>query len=66
MYISIYLIIYLDDDSDIVGDDWMKAPLVFETDGPVLAKDASTKVCDFGIFIQIFQFLLVLDIIKPN
>ena len=33
-----------ENDEDIVGDDWMKAPLTFESDGPVLAKDASSKV----------------------
>ena len=32
-----------DDDEEIVGDDWIKNTLVFESDAPVLAKDASTK-----------------------
>jgi len=36
-----------ENDEDIVGDDWMKAPLTFESDGPVLAKDASSKDDDW-------------------
>jgi len=40
-----------DEDDDITGDDWMKTPLVFETEGPILAKDANTKDDDwFDIF----------------
>eukprot|EP00088_Acartia_fossae_P034259 TRINITY_DN3513_c0_g1_i19.p1 TRINITY_DN3513_c0_g1~~TRINITY_DN3513_c0_g1_i19.p1 ORF type:complete len:510 (-),score=164.08 TRINITY_DN3513_c0_g1_i19:486-2015(-) len=36
-----------ENDEDIEGDDWMKAPLVFDTDGPILAKDANTKDDDW-------------------
>jgi len=36
-----------DDEDEFVGDDWMKNPLKFETDAPVLAKDASTKDDDW-------------------
>lgn len=35
------------DDEEIIGDDWMKNTLVFESDAPVLAKDASTKDDDW-------------------
>ena len=33
-----------EDDDELVGDDWMKNTLRFESNDPVLAKDASTKV----------------------
>jgi len=36
-----------DDDDEYVGDDWMKNTLRFETNDPVLAKDASTKDDDW-------------------
>ena len=32
------------EDEDVTGDDWMKNTLKFESNDPVLAKDASTKV----------------------
>merc|ERR1719474_1860390 len=32
-----------EEDGDIVGDDWMKTPLNFESEGVKLAKDANTK-----------------------
>ena len=34
-----------DDEEDVSGSDWMKNTLRFESNDPVLAKDASTKVC---------------------
>jgi len=37
----------VDDDDDISGDNWMKNTLKFETNDPVLAKDASTKDDDW-------------------
>ena len=36
-----------DDEENYVGDDWMKNTLVFNSDAPVLAKDASTKDDDW-------------------
>ena len=33
-----------EDEEDVAGDDWMKNTLRFESNDPVLAKDASTKV----------------------
>merc|ERR1712080_724663 len=36
-----------EDDEDLVGDDWMKNTLVFESDAPILAKDANTKDDDW-------------------
>merc|ERR1711913_134183 len=36
-----------DDEDDVTGDSWMKNTLKFETNGPVLAKDASTKDDDW-------------------
>merc|ERR1711874_511040 len=36
-----------DDDDDISGDNWMKTTLKFESNDPVLAKDASTKDDDW-------------------
>merc|ERR1711925_65328 len=35
------------DDDEVVGDDWMKNTLRFDTNDPVLAKDASTKDDDW-------------------
>lgn len=37
----------IDDDDDFVGDDWMKNTLRFDTNDPVVAKDASTKDDDW-------------------
>merc|ERR1712034_165061 len=37
----------VDDDDEVVGDDWMKNTLRFDTNDPVLAKDASTKDDDW-------------------
>ena len=34
-----------EDDDDVSGDNWMKNTLKFENNDPVLARDASTKVC---------------------
>ena len=34
----------IDDDDELAGDDWMKNTLRFDTNDPVMAKDASTKV----------------------
>ena len=39
-----------EDDEDLTGDNWMKNTLRFESNDPVLAKDASTKVL---IYIQL-------------
>jgi len=36
-----------EDDDELVGDDWMKNTLRFESNDPVLAKDASTKDDDW-------------------
>jgi len=36
-----------DDEDDVTGDSWMKNTLKFETNDPVLAKDASTKDDDW-------------------
>jgi len=36
-----------EDDEELVGDDWMKNTLRFESNDPVLAKDASTKDDDW-------------------
>jgi len=36
-----------EDDEEILGDDWMKTPLVFNTDDKVQAKDANTKDDDW-------------------
>merc|ERR1711915_170338 len=36
-----------EDDDELAGDDWMKNTLRFETNDPVLAKDASTKDDDW-------------------
>ena len=35
----------VESDEDVAGDSWMKNTLRFESNDPVLAKDASTKVC---------------------
>ena len=35
---------FKEDEDEILGDDWMKAPLKFEDEGLKLAKDANTKV----------------------
>merc|ERR1711915_330506 len=36
-----------EDDEDVTGDNWMKNTLKFESNDPVLAKDASTKDDDW-------------------
>merc|ERR1711978_284408 len=36
-----------DEDEDLTGDNWMKNTLRFESNDPVLAKDASTKDDDW-------------------
>ena len=36
-----------DEDEDLSGRNWMKKSLKFESDAPVLAKDASTKDDDW-------------------
>merc|ERR1712173_22607 len=36
-----------EDDDELAGDDWMKNTLRFDTNDPVLAKDASTKDDDW-------------------
>merc|ERR1712026_136003 len=36
-----------EDDDDVTGDNWMKNTLNFESNDPVLAKDASTKDDDW-------------------
>ena len=43
-------------DEDVAGDSWMKNTLRFESNDPVLAKDASTKVCHLALLLfQCFQ-----------
>ena len=50
-----------DEDEDLTGDNWMKNTLRFESNDPVLAKDASTKVsvykCDVYPFNNNYFFL---------
>ena len=38
-------------DEDVAGDSWMKNTLRFESNDPVLAKDASTKVCHLTLLL---------------
>ena len=44
----------VESDEDVAGDSWMKNTLRFESNDPVLAKDASTKVCHFSGIVGMF------------
>ena len=44
-----------DEDEDLTGDNWMKNTLRFESNDPVLAKDASTKVSVYNCNVYPFN-----------
>ena len=49
----------VESDEDVAGDSWMKNTLRFESNDPVLAKDASTKVRYISVIVGMFLIELL-------
>ncbi len=53
------------DDEEILGDDWMKTPLVFNTDDKVQAKDANTKVSNVTtLLLLLYSTLMIMYLLR--